>query len=195
VGGGVLNATENTEFLEKNYRYFEYRVLPAHRQTTMASSELGLLAALERKFAKSKASNFLGTARVRLSQLEFPNPIRPFDKKLILALKRDFKAEGCLQHERDCSIPAMINDSGFAHVLENLNINSENFKATTAFQPAKFELPDNIQLHCLHGRHRTHAATQYLPIKDRWWLVDFVKRSREECAECVFREESELLVY
>ena len=144
----------------------------------MASSGLSLLAALEKQFAESKDRNFLGTARVRLSQLSFPDPIRPLDKKLILALERDFKAEGCLQHERECSIPAIIDDSGFAHILVRLNINAETFKATSACHPDRFEFPDNFQLHCLHGLHRTHAAKKYLPVKDRWWLVDLYSDSQ-----------------
>lgn len=66
---------------------------------------LELLASLEQQFAESKARNLKGKARVRLSQLSFPNPIRPFNRELVNALKRNFKAEGCLQGDSNFSIP------------------------------------------------------------------------------------------
>ena len=57
---------------------------------------LKLLVSLEKAFADSKALYFRGTLYVRLLQLNFPDPIRTIDEKLVVSLKRDFKAEGCL---------------------------------------------------------------------------------------------------
>lgn len=138
----------------------------------MSPLGLELLASLERNFAENKALNFKGTARVRLSQLLFLDPIRPIDIKIVKALKRDFKAEGCLQHEVDCSIPAIIDDVSLTSALATFNVSAGSFKATSTSHPAKFELPSNLQLKCLHGQHRIIAATEYLPSGDRWWLVD-----------------------
>lgn len=140
---------------------------------------LELLASLEQNFAESKILNLTGTARVRLSQLLFLNPIRPIDRKIIDALKRDFKAEGCLQHEIDCSVPAIISDASRTLALEALNVSAERFKATSRNRPAEFELPSNVQLQCLHGQHRIVAATEYLPSGDRWWLVDIYGEGEE----------------
>jgi hypothetical protein len=57
---------------------------------------LELLALLERNFADSKIRHLKGTARVRLSQLLFLNPIRLINVKVVNTLKRDFKVEGYL---------------------------------------------------------------------------------------------------
>ncbi|KIM93529.1 hypothetical protein OIDMADRAFT_35637 [Oidiodendron maius Zn] len=133
---------------------------------------LELLASLEQRFADSKIAHLRGTARVRLSQLQFMNPIRPVDLKIVNALKRDFKAEGCLQHEVDFSVPALIDEASLSSALAMLHISTETFKATSALNPAEFELPGNLQLDCLHGQHRILAAAEFLPPGDRWWLVD-----------------------
>jgi hypothetical protein len=109
---------------------------------------------------------------VHLSQLQFLNPIRPIDINIKKALKRDFKAEGCLQHEVNCSIPAIIDDTSLKSALATLNVSAENFKSISTSHPTKFELPGNLKLNCLHGQHRVLAATEYLPHGDRWWLVD-----------------------
>ena len=133
---------------------------------------LELLASLERNFAESKILHLKGSLRVRLSQLQFLHPIRPIDPTIIKALRRDFKAEGCLQHEVDCSIPAIIDDASLKSALAMLNVSAETFKSISTGHPTKFELPSNLKLKCLHGQHRILAASEYLPAGDRWWLVD-----------------------
>jgi hypothetical protein len=133
---------------------------------------LEFLAKLEQDFAKSKIRHLKGSARVRLSSLVFYNPFRPIDTELKDSLKRDFKAEGCLQHEIDCSIPALIDNASFLSALEALNVSAESFKSLSNNHPTKFELPANLQLKCLHGQHRIAAAAEYLPYGDKWWLVD-----------------------
>ena len=90
----------------------------------MTSSGLQLLAQLEVEFAESKSCHFRGAARVRPSQLFFPDPIRALDPKIITELKRDFKAEGCFRHEKDCSIPALIDDDGFCYGLRASGIHT-----------------------------------------------------------------------
>jgi len=138
----------------------------------MSRLGLELLASLERKFAESKALHLQGTARVRLSQLFFLDPIRPIDKKVTNSLKRAFAAEGCLQHEVDYSVPAILDNISLQRALTSLMVTSESFKSTLTTKPPVFELPTGIQLQCLHGQHRIHAAEEYLPPGDRWWLVD-----------------------
>lgn len=133
---------------------------------------LELLASLEQEFAESKIHHLKGTARVRLSQLQFLNPIRPVDLKIVNALKRDFKAEGCLQHEVGFSVPALIDNASLSSALAVLGISAESFKATSAINPAEIEFPNNVKLDCLHGQHRIIAAAEFLPLGDRWWLVD-----------------------
>ena len=136
---------------------------------------LALLASLEQRFAEDKTLHFKGTARVGLSQLQFLDPIRPIDVKIVKTLKRNFRAGGCLQHEAGFSIPAIIDDTSLSSALTKLHLSAESFKASSAIHPAGFTLPSNLQLDCLHGQHRIRAATEFLPSGDRWWLVDIYK--------------------
>ncbi|KAK6609669.1 hypothetical protein H4I96_03600 [Botrytis cinerea] len=138
----------------------------------MNSLGLRLLASLEKEFAKNKASHYKGTARVRTSQLLFPDPLRPRDEKLIESIKRDFRGEGCLQHERDCSVPAIITDDAYQQILMHFNITSDQLRQNSTTNPTFYEIPHGINLNCLHGQHRILAASSYLPPGDRWWLVD-----------------------
>ena len=133
---------------------------------------LELLASLEQQFVESKTRYLKGKARVRLSQLSFPNPIRPIDPKLVEVLKRNFKGEGCLHQDSTFSLPAIIDDDSLKLALEGLQVSADHFKAASILSPAKFELPQNIQLACLHSQHRVAAAAELLGPGDKWWLVD-----------------------
>lgn len=133
---------------------------------------LELLASLEQQFSESKTLHLKGKAKVRLSQLSFADPIRPIDRSLVDGLKRDFKSEGCLHGDSNFSIPAVIDESSLTLITQGLNISQEDFKTASILCPGKFELPENIQLNCLHGQHRVVAASEHLSPGDRWWLVD-----------------------
>ena len=144
----------------------------ASNDSVMNGPGLELLASLEQQFVESKTLHLKGKARVRLSQLSFPNPIRPIDPKLVKVLKRNFKGEGCLQQDSIFSLPAIIDDNSLTLALEELDVSADRFKADSILSPAKFELPHNIQLACLHGQHRVAAAKQLLGSGNKWWLVD-----------------------
>ncbi|KFY01352.1 hypothetical protein O988_02791 [Pseudogymnoascus sp. VKM F-3808] len=105
----------------------------APNDSVMNGPGLELLASLEQQFVESKALHLKGKARVRLSQLSFPNPIRPVDPKLVKALKRNFKGEGCLQQDSAFSLPAIIDDNSLTLVLEELGISAERFKADSPY--------------------------------------------------------------
>ncbi|OBT43216.1 hypothetical protein VE00_06383 [Pseudogymnoascus sp. WSF 3629] len=123
----------------------------ARSYNTLQGPGLELLASLEQQFVESKTLHLKGKARVRLSQLSFPNPIRPIDPKLVKDLRRNFKGEGCLQQDSTFSLLAVIDDNSLALALEELGVSADRFKADSILSPAKFELPHNIQLACLHG--------------------------------------------
>ncbi|TGO32402.1 hypothetical protein BHYA_0321g00090 [Botrytis hyacinthi] len=154
----------------------------------MNSLGLRLLASLEKEFAKNKASHYRGTARIRTSQLLFPDPLRPKDEKLVDTLKRDFRGEGCLQHERDCSVPAIISDDAYHQILTHLNITSEQLRQNSTTNPTLYEIPHSVTLNCLHGQHRILAASSYLPPGDRWWLVDLFGPGIDERTRGLLRE-------
>ncbi|OBT64130.1 hypothetical protein VE03_06282 [Pseudogymnoascus sp. 23342-1-I1] len=142
----------------------------ASNDSVMNGPGLELLASLEQQFVESKTLHLKGKARVRLSQLSFPNPIRPIDPKLVKVLKRTFKGEGCLQQDSAFSLPAIIDDSSLTLALQELGVSADHFKADSILSPANFELPHNIQLACLHGQHRVAAAKEVLGSGNKWWL-------------------------
>jgi hypothetical protein len=137
-------------------------------------SGLQHLAIQEKALAADKSHNFRGTVRVRLNQLQFSSSVRPLDQKIVHALKRDFRAEGCLQHQKCCSIPALITESDFSAILEHLRLTPEALKIAEP-QP---EIPSAVQLECLHGQHRISAARDFLPLSEHWWLVDLYINSQ-----------------
>ncbi|ELR06575.1 hypothetical protein GMDG_08048, partial [Pseudogymnoascus destructans 20631-21] len=155
----------------------------ASNDSVMNGPGLELLASLEQQFVESKTLHLKGKARVRLSQLSFPNPIRPIDPNLVKVLKRTFKSEGCLQQDSTFSLPAIIDDNSLTLALEGLGVGADRFKADSILSPAKFELPHNIQLACLHGQHRVAAAEKLLGSGNKWWLDSTTKHN--SCSEKV----------
>ncbi|KAL5350969.1 hypothetical protein ACLOAV_004542 [Pseudogymnoascus australis] len=160
----------------------------ASNDSVMNGPGLELLASLEQQFVESKTLHLKGKARVRLSQLSFPNPIRPIDPKLVKVLKRNFKGEGCLQQDSAFSLPAIIDDNSLTLALRELGISADRFKADSILSPAKFELPHNIQVACLHGQHRVAAAKQLLGSGNKWWLVDIYGQGLDDKARQLLRE-------
>ncbi|KAM3074504.1 hypothetical protein ACMFMF_006511 [Clarireedia jacksonii] len=154
----------------------------------MNSLGLRLLASLEKDLAEKKALHFRGTAKVRTTQLKFLDPIRPVDQKIVDSLIRDFGAEGCLQHEKDCSVPAIVADIDYQQILSHLSLNEEDFKTKSILQPTSYNIPLHINLNCLHGQHRILAANSYLPSGDRWWLVDLFSPALDERVQQVLKE-------
>jgi hypothetical protein len=138
----------------------------------MAISGPELMAAFEKQVAEDKAMSFRGTARVRFEHLTFPSPIRLLDKRIVASLERDFTVAGCLQHELDYGIPAIIDDQTLEPALGMLGINKDTFRANSSHHPRELKLGDEVRLECLHGRHRILAATSSLPLSDQWWTVD-----------------------
>lgn len=139
---------------------------------TMKASGPQILEALERRIADDKAAKAIGTARVRIDHLAFPNPIRGKDEKAIKRLERTFAAEGCLDDRH--RIPAVIDDSTLQAALLKTGVSIGRLQGVSG-QPQRLQLPENMELECLHGQHRILAAKRYLHPDERWWTVDFYR--------------------
>ncbi|KFY28058.1 hypothetical protein V491_00664 [Pseudogymnoascus sp. VKM F-3775] len=131
-----------------------------------------ILVAFEQRVAQDKAAKAIGTARVRIDHLAFPNPIRGRDEKIIKQLEGTFAAEGCLDEQH--RIPAVIDDSTLQAALLKTGENIEYLQRVSG-QPQRLHFPENIKLECLHGRHRILAAKSYLDPEEQWWTVDFYR--------------------
>lgn len=83
----------------------------------MSSLGLQLLASLEKAFAESKALHFKGTVRVRLSQLDFPWPIR------------GSSSFASLPNSSNCGMPRIMN------VLQTPEIRSLGFGISSLLSP------------------------------------------------------------
>lgn len=113
---------------------------------------------------------YLGTARVQLVHLGFPDPTRRIDKKILDELKRSLRRE---VRDDQHPIPAKINRKTLMKSLNQSNLNIDHLKSKelgVAYPKLYFE--DGFKLHCFDGRHRVIAASEILPHEKRWWSVD-----------------------
>ncbi len=138
----------------------------------METSNSDALASHEIRIASDKLAKFKGTARVPITHLDFPHPVREIDRKAIKQLIRDFEGEGCIREEPSHRIPAVIDDSILEEALEKISLTAEAFKAK-ADNPPILKLSSGVKLECLHGQHRVLAAKEHLAASQWWWVVDF----------------------
>ncbi|KFY96898.1 hypothetical protein V498_02409 [Pseudogymnoascus sp. VKM F-4517 (FW-2822)] len=131
-----------------------------------------ILVAFEQRVAVDKAAKAIGTARVRIDHLSFPNPIRGMVEKTIRKLERTFASEGCLDDQH--RIPAVIDDSALQAALLKTGTNIGSLQGASG-QLQNLLFPENMVLECLHGQHRILAASRYLHPDERWWTVDFYR--------------------
>lgn len=131
-----------------------------------------ILVAFEQRVAEDKAAKAIGTARVRIDHLSFPNPIRGKDEKIIRKLERTFAADGCLDDQH--RIPAVIDDSALQAALLKTGMDIGSLQGASG-QLQNLLFPENMVLECLHGQHRILAASRYLHPDERWWTVDFYR--------------------
>lgn len=141
----------------------------------MAASGPELLRAFERQIADDKATHLKGWARVRISHLIFPDPIRQKDKRLIAQLKRNISAEGC--HDEEHPIPAIIDDRILQIALSQAGIQAESLR-NPPVNPPKVKFFKDTKLECLEGQHRALAAKQILPSAERWWTIELYGKGK-----------------
>ncbi|OBT59293.1 hypothetical protein VE04_00377 [Pseudogymnoascus sp. 24MN13] len=142
----------------------------------MKASGPQILVAFERRVAEDKAAKIIGTARVRIDHLAFPNPIRGKDLTKVKKLKGEFALKGCLDEQH--RIPAVIDDNTLQTALLKTGLNIEALQGVSD-QPQSLHFPENMKLECLHGQHRILAAKRYLP-EERWWTVDLYRTDLDD---------------
>jgi hypothetical protein len=69
-------------------------------------------------------------------------------------------------------IPAVISQPQLEAAIEASRTSAERLLEDARDDYPELDFPPGYRLECLHGRHRTLAAAQVLPLEDRRWTVD-----------------------
>lgn len=134
--------------------------------SAMTTSNPELVRSLEQRIANDKAANLRGWARIHLSHLEFPDPIRQEDKRLAAELSRHITAEGC--HDEKYPIAAIIDDGILQTALLQAGISPDSLGKASLSNPPRLKLSKDTKLACSDGLHRKLAARQVLPPVESW---------------------------
>jgi len=133
-------------------------------------SGTGFIAA-SRRIGSEKHHKKLGTARVKLDLLDFPNS-GGLDQKNVERLKRLFLGEhGCKPEELENRIPAVVDEGQLHEAAHTSGVSHEALLSSGPDFP-RLDFPAGFRLKCLRGRHRAKAAQEAFRSNDRRWVVD-----------------------
>jgi hypothetical protein len=126
-----------------------------------------------------KRLKFMGTAKISLDVLYFQqNQPRQLNLKHVEYLKECFQNEGCHRLPLCRHIPAKIDQWCLDATTQKSGVSARQLLSTakrareTTDYP-KLIFPSNVQVGCLHGRHRIEALRKSrLSPEDKWWTVD-----------------------
>ena len=121
---------------------------------------------------REKSRTFCGSVKVCLDKLQpEPPPLnrRQLDEKNILALVRRFGSEGCLRHDPDFYVPALISRQSLPSDVSPRN-NGSSFFPQENGEPPDFHPAEPLVY--LQGRHRLEAARRFWDRTERWWIVN-----------------------
>ncbi|KAF2158949.1 hypothetical protein M409DRAFT_38039 [Zasmidium cellare ATCC 36951] len=118
----------------------------------------------------SHRTYFRGYALIRMNQLQFQTG-RELNNKHVAKLRKIFQLEGCYHYDHRHSIPVIMNESLLLDALSRQHPGLDQLPTTGEEAPA-LRFAADVQVICLHGRHRIAAAEQTLGLLDRWWIVE-----------------------
>ena len=113
---------------------------------------------------------FRGYALVRMHQLQLQTG-RKLNDKHVARLRKIFQQEGCFHYDHRHSVPVVINESLLLDALNRQHPGLHQLPKTGEDAPA-LRFAADVQITCLHGRHRIAAAEQILGLPDQWWIVE-----------------------
>ncbi|THC92152.1 hypothetical protein EYZ11_008367 [Aspergillus tanneri] len=131
-----------------------------------AWQELGL----DQEISAEKVNSYRGAAKIRLQHFAFNRNIpdvRTIRESHIKALVNTFESEGCLRLNPDNFVKVLISDE----ILQQ-SLSRQSLSETDLFEPGEphmLDLPENVKLPVLHGKHRLLAAERFL--WDKWWIA------------------------
>ncbi|TAQ83758.1 hypothetical protein B7494_g7918 [Chlorociboria aeruginascens] len=128
----------------------------------------------ERRQEAERSIKYRGTASIKLDVLHFPcEKSREPDENNVEKLRNLFRGEGgCRRLDLRNHIPAVISQPQLEAAIEASRTSAERLLEDARDNYPELDFPPGYRLECLHGRHRTPAAAQVLPLEDRRWTVD-----------------------
>ena len=127
--------------------------------------------------AETLKETFIGSVKISLNSIRSEDAStadsRALDTANIRRLIRIFQIEGC--HPELWPIVAVIDDVVLQRALANSNLSPSDLSSGENF----LNIPDGLQVLCVHGKHRLQAGREFLPSKKRWWNVHLCSKSRE----------------
>ena len=132
--------------------------------------------------ALDRSSHLVGTVRVPFSALSFNSEPRQISRSNVRRLVSVFETEGCLRHDRENVLPAIIDDSALAAALQASSTSAEALRLQhDTVPPQQLTIPPPHRILCLHGQHRILAAKEYLGNEnDWWWNVELYRDGRSD---------------
>jgi hypothetical protein len=134
---------------------------------------------LDKQILEEKSASYLGSAKVRLSNLRFDSDLqtscRAINESNVTRLEAVFALEGCLRLEPDHHVPAIIPAEILSKALADADLTPAEL--LTLKEPPFLDISDNFLL-CLHGQHRIEAARRFLGSYDDWWVTDLYSEGR-----------------
>ncbi|PYH76418.1 hypothetical protein BO82DRAFT_426169 [Aspergillus uvarum CBS 121591] len=126
----------------------------------------------EVRLARERRLKYLGTAKVKLNQIQFDPPLpRDLDPKNVSRLREIFRKNRCRRLDVDNHVPAVVSRHNLDVALRKANISALSQLTNNRDQLPLLDFPTG-ELQALHGRHRIQAGAELLPPADRWWSVD-----------------------
>lgn len=114
---------------------------------------------------------FLGSARFDINEILFAfHPTYDIDNDKLLDSNELISAEYNRLAENN-HVPAFITHAAFEKALTISHLNSASLARRNAFDFPTLTT-DGSGLKCLRGKHRLLVAKEFLPLDDRWWILD-----------------------
>jgi hypothetical protein len=126
----------------------------------------------ETSLAHERNENYLGAAKVMLSDIQFDPPLpRNISQKKLDRLKSIFYDKDCDRLNINNRIPGVISSEVFRVAIQSHGLTGNDLKHTSSDNLPTLRFATE-QLKALHGRHRIQVASEFLFPGDKWWVVD-----------------------
>ncbi|OXV09096.1 hypothetical protein Egran_03142 [Elaphomyces granulatus] len=146
------------------------------------------MATLDERICLDKATCYRGKAKISLQKLKFERilpGVRTIHDKHVDRLVNIFREEGCSRHIPWNYVPVLISDRTLNQSLQISGLEQGDLMEDG--QTHFLELPQDISLEVLHGKHRLLAAEKFL--WDKWWTVELYSDDLSEEIRSHIREE------
>ncbi|KAJ5751347.1 hypothetical protein N7533_008375 [Penicillium manginii] len=126
----------------------------------------------ETSLARERNANYLGAAKVMLSDIQFDPPLpRNLSQKKLDRLKNIFYDKDCDRLNIHNRVPGVISSEEFRIATQSHGLTGDDLKHASSDNLPTLQFATE-QLKALHGRHRIQVASEFLFPGDKWWVVD-----------------------